>query len=250
MPDLLNLAINKTLSRTLLTSVTTLLGADLPGGVRRRGDSRLHLGPDLGAVLIGTYSSVALAVPLLLYMKLRREQITRRRPGGSGARDGRRQDRRPPRPVVPRPVGPRPVGPRLTAARNRRPERHEGTPTSRPPPGRGRHLIEGYGPRALHPGRPGAPRLAAGGRPRRRRPGRSRRPRRSPSRAWPSLLEQAPPYEVLLIGTRRQDDPVARGAAVGHPRAGAGAGRSWTPAPADAHLQPAANRGPAGPPPR
>ncbi len=75
MPDLLNLAINKTLSRTLLTSVTTLLAlislAVFGGEVIRGFTSGLIWG-----VLIGTYSSVALAVPLLLYMKLRREQIT------------------------------------------------------------------------------------------------------------------------------------------------------------------------------
>ena len=75
MPDLLNLAINKTLSRTLLTSVTTLLALialSAFGGEVIRG---FTLGLIWG-VLIGTYSSVALAVPMLLYLGLRREQLT------------------------------------------------------------------------------------------------------------------------------------------------------------------------------
>lgn len=75
MPELLNLAINKTLTRTLLTSVTTLLALislSVFGGEVIRG---FTLGLIWG-VVIGTYSSVALAVPLLLYMGLRREQLT------------------------------------------------------------------------------------------------------------------------------------------------------------------------------
>ncbi len=69
--DVLDQAINRTLSRTILTSVTTLLALFALlffGGENIRG---LTLGLIWG-VLIGTYSSIGLAVPLLSLMKLRR----------------------------------------------------------------------------------------------------------------------------------------------------------------------------------
>ena len=66
--ELFNLSINQTLSRTVMTSVTTLLALAalyfLGGEVIRNFAIALIWG-----VIIGTYSSVALAVPLLLYMK-------------------------------------------------------------------------------------------------------------------------------------------------------------------------------------
>lgn len=68
--DLLNQAINRTLTRTVLTSVTTLLALGslfLFGGEVIRG---FTLGLIWG-VLIGTYSSVGLAVPLLSMVNLR-----------------------------------------------------------------------------------------------------------------------------------------------------------------------------------
>ena len=68
--DLLDRALNKTLSRTVLTSVTTLLALlalFLFGGEVLRG---LSLGLIFG-VVIGTYSSVGLAVPLLSLTDLR-----------------------------------------------------------------------------------------------------------------------------------------------------------------------------------
>ena len=69
--DLFNLSINGTLSRTVMTSVTTLLALlslyFLGGEVIRGFAVALIWG-----VLIGTYSSVALAVPLLLYFKIHR----------------------------------------------------------------------------------------------------------------------------------------------------------------------------------
>jgi len=69
--EVLNRAINLTLSRTVLTSVTTLLALlslfFFGGEVIRGFTSGLIWG-----VVIGTYSSVGLAVPLLLLMKLRR----------------------------------------------------------------------------------------------------------------------------------------------------------------------------------
>ena len=48
LKEVLNLSINETLSRTVMTSVTTLLGADLALRARRRRDPRLRLRDDLG----------------------------------------------------------------------------------------------------------------------------------------------------------------------------------------------------------
>ncbi len=66
--DLFNLSINQTLSRTVMTSVTTLLALlalyFLGGEVIRNFAIALIWG-----VIIGTYSSIALAVPFLLYLK-------------------------------------------------------------------------------------------------------------------------------------------------------------------------------------
>ena len=82
--DLLNLSINSTLSRTVMTSLTTLLALGslyLLGGEVIRGFSVALI----WGVLIGTYSSVALAVPLLMYLKVYRgtgDEGT----GASGAR--------------------------------------------------------------------------------------------------------------------------------------------------------------------
>lgn len=68
--EVLDMSINRTLSRTVLTSVTTLLALFslfIFGGEVIRGFS---LGLIWG-VVIGTYSSVALAVPILSYMNVR-----------------------------------------------------------------------------------------------------------------------------------------------------------------------------------
>ncbi len=70
MTRLLNMAINATLSRTLLTSITTLLALlalFLFGGQVIRG----FTAGLIWGVVIGTYSSIGLAVPLLLRMHLR-----------------------------------------------------------------------------------------------------------------------------------------------------------------------------------
>ena len=71
LTELLNLSINETLSRTVLTSLTTLLALlalFFFGGEVIRGFSFAMI----WGVLIGTYSSIALAVPLLIYLKLPR----------------------------------------------------------------------------------------------------------------------------------------------------------------------------------
>lgn len=72
--ELLNLSINATLSRTLLTSVTTLLALMalyLFGGEVLRGFSFAMI----WGVVVGTYSSIFIAVPLLVYMNLRRSGL-------------------------------------------------------------------------------------------------------------------------------------------------------------------------------
>ncbi len=70
LPELLNLSINSTLSRTTLTSVTTLLAlvalATFGGEVIRGFSIALIWG-----VVIGTYSSWGLAVPIMSFMNLR-----------------------------------------------------------------------------------------------------------------------------------------------------------------------------------
>lgn len=68
--DVLNLAINRTLSRTMLTSITTLLALIalfVFGGAVIRGFSAGLI----WGIVIGTYSSVCLAVPILSYRNLR-----------------------------------------------------------------------------------------------------------------------------------------------------------------------------------
>jgi preprotein translocase subunit SecF len=69
--ELLNKSINETLSRTVMTSVTTLLALlalYILGGEVIRGFSFAMI----WGVLIGTYSSICLAVPVLLYMNIER----------------------------------------------------------------------------------------------------------------------------------------------------------------------------------
>lgn len=69
--DLIDLSINQTLSRTFLTGLTTimvLLSLYFLGGEVLHGFS-LAL---LFGVIVGTYSSIFVAVPLLLYLNLRR----------------------------------------------------------------------------------------------------------------------------------------------------------------------------------
>ncbi len=71
LPDLFNLSVNGTLSRTVMTSLTTLLALGalyVLGGEVIRGFSVALI----WGVVIGTYSSIAIAVPLLLYLKVYR----------------------------------------------------------------------------------------------------------------------------------------------------------------------------------
>ncbi len=69
--QLLNNSVNETLSRTVMTSVTTLLALGslyVLGGEVIRGFSFAMI----WGVLVGTYSSICLAVPFLLYLNVRR----------------------------------------------------------------------------------------------------------------------------------------------------------------------------------
>jgi SecD/SecF fusion protein len=71
LPDLLNRAINDTLSRTVVTGITTLLALLalwlFGGEVIREFVNAMLFG-----VLLGTYSSIFLAAPILLYLRIRR----------------------------------------------------------------------------------------------------------------------------------------------------------------------------------
>jgi preprotein translocase SecF subunit len=74
LAELLNLAINETLPRTVMTSFLTLLSVFalyLFGGEVIRGFS-LAL---IWGIMIGTYSTIYVAAPMLLYMNLRREKV-------------------------------------------------------------------------------------------------------------------------------------------------------------------------------
>ena len=69
--ELLNNSINETLSRTVMTSITTLIALMslyLLGGEVIRGFSFAMI----WGILIGTYSSICLAVPLLVYLNVNR----------------------------------------------------------------------------------------------------------------------------------------------------------------------------------
>ncbi len=73
LPELINRSLNEVLSRTMLTSGTTLLAVlalFIFGGEVLRGFS-LAL---IWGIVIGTYSSVFVAMPVLLYLDLRRDE--------------------------------------------------------------------------------------------------------------------------------------------------------------------------------
>ena len=80
--DTLNTSVNQTLSRTVLTSITTLLALlalfFLGGEVIRPFAKTMLIG-----VLVGTYSSIFIASPLLLFLEQRYGKS-----GGSGGPKG------------------------------------------------------------------------------------------------------------------------------------------------------------------
>ncbi len=84
LAELLNNSINETLSRTVMTSLSTLLALGslyVLGGEVIRGFSFAMI----WGVLIGTYSSICLAVPLLLYLNVKRGAESGAKAGDSGA---------------------------------------------------------------------------------------------------------------------------------------------------------------------
>jgi preprotein translocase subunit SecF/SecD/SecF fusion protein len=74
IPELLDKAINSTLSRTILTGGTTLLALIALAAFGGEVIQGFALGLIWG-IVIGTYSSFGLAVPLLLYMNIRRSGV-------------------------------------------------------------------------------------------------------------------------------------------------------------------------------
>ena len=71
LPDVLNLSVNDTLSRTIMTSMTTLLALIalyILGGQGLRGFSFAMI----WGVIVGTYSSIFVASPMLMLLKLKR----------------------------------------------------------------------------------------------------------------------------------------------------------------------------------
>jgi preprotein translocase subunit SecF len=107
MPDLLNISINATLSRSIITHVTvtlSLLALLLFGGQAIHSFTATMM---FGVVLVGTYTSVFIASPILIYLGVgtaRREseeaeelkERTQLKPGPA------RKPAREPRPVTPR----------------------------------------------------------------------------------------------------------------------------------------------------
>ena len=75
LSELLNRSVNDTLSRTVMTSVTTMLALlalfFFGGQVIREFTFAMIWG-----VIVGTYSSIFIAAPILLYMKVRRGAVT------------------------------------------------------------------------------------------------------------------------------------------------------------------------------
>jgi len=73
VPDLLNVSINNTLSRTIMTSLTTLLALVslwVFGGEVIRG----FVNALIFGILIGTYSSIFVAAPILTFLNIRRKR--------------------------------------------------------------------------------------------------------------------------------------------------------------------------------
>lgn len=75
LEDLLDMAINKTLNRTVMTSVTTLLALFALfffGGEVIRGFTAAMI----WGIFVGTYSSIFIATPVLVYLKLKQSDVS------------------------------------------------------------------------------------------------------------------------------------------------------------------------------
>ena len=83
LPEILNRSVNDTLSRTVMTSATTLmalLALFIFGGEVIRGFSFAMI----WGILVGTYSSIFIATPVLLYLKPRRSGADAGKAEGGG----------------------------------------------------------------------------------------------------------------------------------------------------------------------
>jgi preprotein translocase SecF subunit len=83
LPELIDLSINETLARTVMTAVTTLLAlialAVVGGPVIR--DFTIAM---IWGVVIGCYSTIYVASPIVLHLHLRRESVEAPLPAGAG----------------------------------------------------------------------------------------------------------------------------------------------------------------------
>jgi preprotein translocase subunit SecF len=107
MPDLLNASVNATLSRSIVTHVTvamSLLALLLFGGQAIHSFTATMM---FGVVLVGTYTSVFIASPILIYLGV-----------GAGRTDGAEDPAAPPMAPAAEPVSSRPAAsPQRTRAR-------------------------------------------------------------------------------------------------------------------------------------
>jgi preprotein translocase subunit SecF len=75
LPELIDLSVNQTLARTVMTSFTTLLALLallLVGGPVIRGFTIAMI----WGVVIGTYSTIYVASPMVMHLRLPREPLT------------------------------------------------------------------------------------------------------------------------------------------------------------------------------
>ena len=85
LPDLIDLSVNETLSRTIMTGGTTLLALlslHLFGGEVIAGFTLAMI----WGVIVGTYSSIYIAAPVLLYTGVRRDRAAPKDEAAEGAR--------------------------------------------------------------------------------------------------------------------------------------------------------------------
>ena len=97
MPDLLNASINATLSRSIVTHLTvslSLLALLLFGGQAIRSFTATMM---FGVVLVGTYTSVFIASPILIYLGVGRTRL--------GEPEGTETEAPPTAPAAPSPPG-------------------------------------------------------------------------------------------------------------------------------------------------
>jgi preprotein translocase subunit SecF len=88
LPELLDLSLNQTLTRTVMTAATTFLATlalFVFGGEGLRGFNFTML----FGIVIGTYSSIVISAPVLIYFKLRTSGQSAERPEEAGAASAR-----------------------------------------------------------------------------------------------------------------------------------------------------------------